>query len=415
MKTLSWFIYFIFLSPLLFSQKKAYVNVQNAADCKNAVEIFTDRITYTNQIPVGFGALLEFKNNHARSLYYPIQEHNTVWYYFIAPKDGLLSFEIVPQKAEDDCDFLLFSYSGTDFCKDVISKKIRPLRTNLSKGKPEIEGKTGLSFKVKDAYVRAGVGNAYSAAVEVRKDQLFYLLVDNVSEKSGNHYISFRYADQVLSVTGKVMDKEGKKALRATIILEDATTGRTLSETSSDSLSGNFSLDVPSELQKSKRKLSIQVYKDGYFFFDTVFDASQLAEICKIKLSPKIPAIKVGESYSIENILFYAGSAKPLPESYYLYELVYKFLTKNKNLHIEIGGHTNGCPRGSQYSVDLSKQRAKNLVDYLIRKSVRPRRLQAVGHGCSQMIYPEAEALKDESKARANRRVEITILSNEEQ
>ena len=79
-------------------------------------------------------------------------------------------------------------------------------------------------------------------------------------------------------------------------------------------------------------------------------------------------------------------------------------LNANPYLNIEIGGHTDnlGDPQKDQ---ELSEQRAKNVMAYLISKGIPEKRLSARGYG---MLKPISENKTAEGRAK-NRRVEFIV------
>jgi OOP family OmpA-OmpF porin len=84
---------------------------------------------------------------------------------------------------------------------------------------------------------------------------------------------------------------------------------------------------------------------------------------------------------------------------------VVAILKKNPSLKLEIEGHTDN--RGSAaYNQQLSENRAKAVMDYLIAKGIAPNRLTARGYGLSQ---PAASNSTAAGRAQ-NRRVELRPL-----
>lgn len=84
-----------------------------------------------------------------------------------------------------------------------------------------------------------------------------------------------------------------------------------------------------------------------------------------------------------------------------------KLLDQNGNISIQIGSHTDS--NGSEpYNKELSENRAKSVVTFLIENGVAPDRLQWFGFGESELIYyPE----KNDREEQMNRRSEFRILS----
>jgi outer membrane protein OmpA-like peptidoglycan-associated protein len=82
---------------------------------------------------------------------------------------------------------------------------------------------------------------------------------------------------------------------------------------------------------------------------------------------------------------------------------VYTFLTKNQDLVVEIGGHTNGVCQ-DDYCNHLSEKRAKAVAEYLTKKGIAANRLKIKGYGKTMPISSVASDPR-------NQRVEIKILT----
>ncbi len=88
-----------------------------------------------------------------------------------------------------------------------------------------------------------------------------------------------------------------------------------------------------------------------------------------------------------------------------------KILTKNPDIIIEIGSHTDS--RGSDvYNQKLSQKRAQSVVDYLVGKGITRNRLQAKGYGETTPIAPnENPDGSDNPEGRQmNRRTEFRVI-----
>ena len=107
-----------------------------------------------------------------------------------------------------------------------------------------------------------------------------------------------------------------------------------------------------------------------------------------------------------ELIFFVGGLAIILDESLPRLKKLRDFLVLNESVSIEIQGHVNEEGSNSLRSKQLSKNRAKKIMDYLIKSGINPKRLSAVGMGNSMPVYKNPET--DEQRE-ANRRVEIKI------
>ena len=108
----------------------------------------------------------------------------------------------------------------------------------------------------------------------------------------------------------------------------------------------------------------------------------------------------------LKNIFFEFNSAKLTSESYPELNRVFRLLTTNPTIRIEVSGHTDNV--GSlESNTRLSEARAKAVVDYLITSGIDPSRLEYKGYAFTR---PIASNETEEGRAR-NRRVEFEILS----
>lgn len=115
---------------------------------------------------------------------------------------------------------------------------------------------------------------------------------------------------------------------------------------------------------------------------------------------------KEGETLAIKSLHFPEDSAIINPGSYAVLDEIYQFLMKNRNIIIEIGGHTNNIPK-DDYCDHLSTKRAKVVAEYLITKGLPPERVQFKGYGKRKPIADNRTI----TGRRKNQRVEIKILS----
>lgn len=116
--------------------------------------------------------------------------------------------------------------------------------------------------------------------------------------------------------------------------------------------------------------------------------------------------IKEGQTIEIKNLSFKADSATIDKTSYVVLEDIYGFLMSNKNVIIEIGGHTNNVP-SEEYCDRLSTERAKSVAEYLVNRGADPSKIQFKGYGKKRPVADNKTAY---GRAK-NQRVEIKILS----
>ena len=124
------FFIILIVGQSLYSQEKYHISKDNA-DCENAI-VLEDTIFGPTNAPEGYGKVMEITADKDNKYYFE-KEHNTVWYKFTTPQTCVLTFEIIPEDIRNDYDFLLFKYTDSSFCRDVKNKKIKPVRSNISR------------------------------------------------------------------------------------------------------------------------------------------------------------------------------------------------------------------------------------------------------------------------------------------
>lgn len=112
-----------------------------------------------------------------------------------------------------------------------------------------------------------------------------------------------------------------------------------------------------------------------------------------------------GRTITMENIQFEADSSRIIPQSLPALEELREFLASNRDVTVEIGGHTNGWA-DTKYAVTLSTARAKSVADYLVRKGINRNQVRYRGYGKEKPIDTNETA----AGRKRNQRVEIKIL-----
>ncbi|MCP4438132.1 MAG: OmpA family protein [Aureispira sp.] len=205
---------------------------------------------------------------------------------------------------------------------------------------------------------------------------------------------------------GKVVDDETNTPIQATVMITNTKTGEVIAETESDAETGEYKINVDVAEDAIKDPLHLEVYKDGYFFQDTIFKAYTIPqEAKKIRIDRRIPKLKKNAKFIAANILFHGGSPKPVNSSVSSIKVLFKLMKRNKKLRIKIDGHTNGCPDGKASSIRLSDARTMTVKDFLIKNGIDPDRIENEGFGCKYILYPVGGY-----RQHLNRRVEIKIL-----
>ncbi len=399
-----------FVFPGLFfgqTQKKADTVY---CDCKFARTI---KISGSGKIgptiaPPGPGEVIEKAITRIKTPYAFEKEHHSAWYRLEFNTQGAFAFDLLPQDPEDDYDFMLFKAGKNDFCDSLEKNKLKPVRANISRDKTELKGKTGLSLKAKKEMVKEGVNDAYCKAIPVSKGEFYYLVVDNVYENGSGHTISF-FFEQKVEIKGEVRD-EANRPLITDVTLTD-TKGETLSQTRTDARSGAYTLPA---MLKRGTFYTINYYSDSSFVFSKTVSLKDSLELKDIKVM--LPKLKKGKKYTLGAINFYGNQAEYLPRAISSIENLYKLLDRNKKLKILIEGHINCADLAfrakgkvpKDYDPDgLSLRRADKIKVYLVKKGIDVARLETIGKGCTEMLFPSTI---DDDEMEQNRRVEVKVL-----
>lgn len=199
---------------------------------------------------------------------------------------------------------------------------------------------------------------------------------------------------------GIVFDHDTKKRLQARFELTNLEDGKLVARSVSDAVSGEFLLVLP-----VNKDYGLNVSRDGYLFYSDNFSLKGLHRIDKpfiknIALRP----LKVGESMVLRNIFFDTDKYTLKPESMTELQKLLDLLKKNPGLKVELGGHTDNAGTPA-HNLELSKNRAKAVYDYLILNGIAANRLSYEGYGLTRPIDTN-----DTEQGRANnRRTEFRI------
>lgn len=121
----------------------------------------------------------------------------------------------------------------------------------------------------------------------------------------------------------------------------------------------------------------------------------------------EIDSLEIGEPLVLKNIYFETDKRELLPTSYPELDKLIKALQYNRQIKIEISGHTDNTGT-EEYNLKLSEQRAKSVVKYLLSKGIDHKRLEYKGYGSNKPLVSN----KTEEGRANNRRVELKVLES---
>ncbi|MEI6435268.1 MAG: OmpA family protein [Bacteroidota bacterium] len=240
------------------------------------------------------------------------------------------------------------------------------------------------------------------------KGNLAYISSDKLGGKGRQDIYQFQlYHDARPLLTnyfkGIVFDETTKARLEARFELIDLTTSKIVAESRSDRLTGEFLLALPTE-----RNYALNVSLSGYLFYSDNFMMSGTNTQAKpfIKDIPLKP-IMVGEAVVLKNIFFDTDKFILKDESLAELNKLLGLLIQNPNLKIEISGHTDNVG-SADHNLELSRNRAKAVYEFLIEHKVDNSRLSFAGYGFQK---PIDENTTEGGRAN-NRRTEFKVIGN---
>lgn len=212
-------------------------------------------------------------------------------------------------------------------------------------------------------------------------------------ETSRATLVSYAKATVTDAVTGAPL------AARFEII--DIETGKIVIENTTDKRKGEFLTALP-----AGKNYMLNVNKDGYLFYSDYFELKEVLDKQKayeLKIALHKPS--AGQKVVLKNIFFDIDKYDLKKESTPEIAILVSFLKATPSVRIEVSGHTDSTGDKKSNQV-LSENRAKAVVNELLKQGIAPSRLVSKGYGDSK---PVATNDTDEGRAQ-NRRTEFTIL-----
>lgn len=208
--------------------------------------------------------------------------------------------------------------------------------------------------------------------------------------------------DPVILVRGKVYDAKTKQTLSAKIEYNNLKTNKMMGTAISDPKTGSFLIVLPYGFN-----YSFMADKENYYAITQNVDLTNLNEYKEMEIDLYLTPIEKGAVIRLNNIFFDSGKHDLLSESFAELDKLNDLLKSNKNIKIEIAGHTDAV--GSDVdNMELSKNRANAVSKYLVTKGVSADRIVSKGYGETKFI---SNNTTEEGK-KLNRRVEFVILEN---
>ncbi|MCB0807166.1 MAG: OmpA family protein [Bacteroidales bacterium] len=209
-------------------------------------------------------------------------------------------------------------------------------------------------------------------------------------------------AKNLTVLKGRILDEFTKEPVTADIEIVDNEKNEMIMTVHSNSETGKFLVSLPSGIN-----YGIAVIAEDYLFYSENFDLPELSDYQLVKKDIYLQNVCIGCKIVLRNVFFDVGKFILRPESTPELERLYNLLNKLPRLKVEISGHTDNT--GSEATNQkLSENRAKAVVEYLVRKGISQDRVIYKGYGSSE---PVADNNTYEGR-QLNRRTEFKIVEN---
>ena len=198
---------------------------------------------------------------------------------------------------------------------------------------------------------------------------------------------------------GKVFDAVTKVPLSAKFELKDLSTGKVFKQAYANTGNGEFLVAIP-----TNKEFALHAEHEGYLFYSTNYSFEKMNKnengfTIDVPMSPVQPG-----SFVLENIFFDVNQWTLKKESNAELNQLFKFLTINPSVKVELSGHTDSDGNKASNQT-LSENRAKAVVNWLKERGIPENRMVYAGYGDSLPLFPNTS---DENKAK-NRRTELKI------
>ena len=237
------------------------------------------------------------------------------------------------------------------------------------------------------------------------KGDTAYFSSDNLSGFGKKDIYSFALYEQarpasVSFMKGVVYDADTRKPLAARFELISLKTGKTRISSMASSKKGDFLVCLPVD-----EPFALNVSFPGYLFYSEHIALDYAYRDRPMRKEILLQPIRSGTSIVLNNIFYRTGEYAIEESSTAELNRLVRFLMQNKEVHIEISGHTDNVGSAA-FNRELSQNRANAVAAYIVKKGIDANRIKAVGYGFDR---PLADNETEEGRAR-NRRTELKIL-----
>lgn len=206
----------------------------------------------------------------------------------------------------------------------------------------------------------------------------------------------------VAILKGELTDENGAPVKDATIEIAYAGSDE-VTQVKVNGDDGKYAAVVKTD---TKQDVMVTVKKEGHAFDSKLITKEEIKpeEVSIRNNDLTVKELKVGEAYTINDILYATSSYALNDKSKFILKGFARFLKENPTISVSIQGHTDDVGDDGK-NMALSENRAKGVKDYLVSLGIDPKRLSAKGYG---ETMPKVDNDSEENRA-INRRTDFVI------
>lgn len=391
----------------------------NSNDCLFAVELKPNVPYGPTTAPNGAGRMMEIMADKNHPCLFE-HEHNSVWYKFRAPYSGDLVIDIMQTNPDDDYDFLVYKYTNDYFSNQIIQNKISPVASNLSsvdtvklaamksnsKNKKHYSRKDlerpmiGMHLDAKSKMLTKKSTEGFIKSIPVRKDEVYYIVLDNLSQKGSGHTIKVNVHVESFSPLIVFYDPVAKKAVDVDLLILEKNTNNREIVKNPKFKSGRIEF-VPNF------SYTLYAKKDGYFSIYKDFNANIFMEDTAMRFI--MNRTEKGTVFPITDLYFDSGESELLPESDTTLLNYVSMFRNHPDVTFEVKGYVATYGLDVEYDQRVSLERAESVKAFFVSNGIAASRITVSGMTPSEIKRAATAAFSNKGNSQQDTKVSLII------